>query len=157
MAITKKAIRRTTAAGRGLRRWTSWETARVRDDGAVERQVLDVLLGSDGDAKGKMLRQMALLLGRPVDGAGFPPRAGQLDYEPADDEEPTIFRLKHKPTCWRTYFWPDDANARIVWLHIVCKKSREDKRRYAHAGTARLRLAEFRRGQRSVVPLEIPG
>lgn len=107
--------------------WTTYEIL-LRDadgklDAAGERPFSNDLAG-DGDPVQTAIQKMRLLQhhGWPDARLNLKDKRGKLLIDRADDEDPKIWILKCKPSCWRLYFCVYSDTKRIVYLYAVCKK-----------------------------------
>lgn len=128
--------------------WTSYEPV-FREAERERRPFSDVLFGGSGDRPHRALRVIELLrLG------GFPPPAGSIAYEPADDQQPRIYYIKCKPSCWRLYAYVDQEKRQVLFLHCACKKGwKADPK---DATRARMLLDRAFDGEVKFEPLELP-
>jgi len=140
--------------------WSVYEAVPRGADGSCDessRRPFSEELADGGDPLVTVVTKVGLLQahGWPDARRAMKDKRGHTLLARCDDEEPELWLLKCKPSCWRLYFCVYPKTKRFVFLHAKCKKKNEEDAANATRARRRLRLLA-RAGGSCIVAFELP-
>lgn len=147
---------RTRGRGREVERVIRWESFDIVLRESRRTPFREELLGGHGDKPQTALQKIRLVQahGWPQARLELKDKRGKNLIDRADDQEPPIWILTCKPSCWRLYFHVYSSTWRIVYLYAKCKQ--QQSRDPRDSAIARGRLARLQPGGDGIAPFPLP-
>ncbi len=119
---------------------TAWSTMQVELGRDGSHPVEDTLV--DGrPLVAQVIGKLRLMceLGWPLAQSSLTDYKGRRLIVRITDDDPALWELKIKPSCWRMYFYVDQRRSFFVFVHAVCKKQTAEDGSDPHTAERRLR------------------